>query len=492
MRGTGDDDENTRARATPLSKRRVLAAALCLGLIAGFFLSSTAGAATVTEYTGLTGYSPSSITSGSDGNLWFTEYGGNKIGRITTGGAITEYTIPTGSSGPWGITSGPDNNIWFTEMGGNKIGCVTTGGSFTEYTIPTGSSSPSGITSGPDNNIWFTEMGGNKIGCVTTGGSFTEYTIPTGSSYPSGITSGPDGKLWFTESATSANKIGCVTTGGSFTEYTIPTGSSYPEGICAGPDGRLWFTEEMGNKIGCVTTGGSFTEYTVPTGSGCPWGITSGPDGNLWFTEYMGNKMGRITTGGTVTEYTGLTASSYPFGITSGPDGNLWFTEYGANRIGSLKDETQRITGNPDVALAIAAPSDNTGMAFAIGSDNADEDSDADNLVNCKSNITYTVKINCDVTGNKTSDYMWEWNGSSYVASGNKLQTRMSMRKHGSTYAAITGTATAIDGFTSMSPTPDAGIDTYVDYKQPVNYGDQRLSSNTYRHLLTYTIVSSV
>ena len=406
MRGTGDDDVNTRARSTPLSKRRVLALALCLGLTAGFMLSSTASAATVTEYTGLTGYSPSSITSGSDGNLWFTEYGGNKIGRITTGGAITEYTIPTGSSGPWGITSGPDNNIWFTEMGGNKIGCVTTGG--------------------------------------------------------------------------------------SFTEYTIPTGSSYPEGICAGPDGRLWFTEEMGNKIGCVTTGGSFTEYTIPTGSGCPWGITSGPDGNLWFTEYMGNKMGRITTGGTVTEYTGLTASSYPFGITSGPDGNLWFTEYGANRIGSLKDETQRITGNPDVALAIAAPSDNTGMAFAIGSDNADEDSDADNLVNCKSNITYTVKINCDVTGNKTSDYMWEWNGSSYVASGNKLQTRMSMRKHGSTYAAITGTATAIDGFTSMSPTPDAGIDTYVDYKQPVNYGDQRLSSNHYRHLLTYTIVSSV
>jgi virginiamycin B lyase len=453
MRGTGDDDVNTRARSTPLSKRRVLALALCLGLTAGFMLSSTASAATVTEYTGLTGYSPSSITSGSDGNLWFTEYGGNKIGRITTGGAITEYTIPTGSSGPWGITSGPDNNIWFTEMGGNKIGCVTTGGSFTEYTIPTGSSGPSGITSGPDNNIWFTEMGGNKIGCVTTGGSFTEYTIPTGSSSPSGITSGPDGKLWFTESATSANKIGCVTTGGSFT-----------------------------------------AEYTIPTGSGYPWGITSGPDGNLWFTEYMGNKMGRITTGGTVTEYTGLTASSYPFGITSGPDGNLWFTEYGANRIGSLKDETQRITGNPDVALAIAAPSDNTGMAFAIGSDNADEDSDADNLVNCKSNITYTVKINCDVTGNKTSDYMWEWNGSSYVASGKKLQTRMSMRTHGdpNVYAAITGTATAIDGFTSMSPTPDSGTDTYVDYKQPVNYGDQRLSSNTYRHLLTYTIVSSV
>jgi hypothetical protein len=154
--------------------------------------------------------------------------------------------------------------------------------------------------------------------------------------------------------------------------------------------------------------------------------------------------------------------------------------------------DDQILTGNPDVGLAITAPSDNTGIVFTVGNDNADEDSDADNLVNCKSNITYTVKINCDVTGNKTSANMWEWSGSAYVESGNKLSTAMSMRKHGSTYAAITGTATAIDGFTSMSPTSDSGTDTYVDYKQPVGYGDQRLSSNTYRHLLTYTIVSSV
>jgi len=155
--------------------------------------------------------------------------------------------------------------------------------------------------------------------------------------------------------------------------------------------------------------------------------------------------------------------------------------------------DDQILTGNPDVGLAITAPSDNTGIVFTVGSDNADENSGADNLVNCKSNITYTVKINCDVTGYKTSAYMWEWNGSAYVESGNKLSTAMSMKEHtGGTYTPITGTATTIDGFTSMSPTPNSGTDTYVDYKQPVNYGDRRLSSNSYSHLLTYTIVSSV
>jgi virginiamycin B lyase len=109
---------------------------------------------------------PYGITSGPDGNLWFTEAGGNKIGRITTGGSFTEFTVPTGVSDPFGITSGPDGNLWFTEAGGNKIGRITTGGSVTEFAVPTASSGPSGITSGPDGNLWFTEQFGNQIGRV--------------------------------------------------------------------------------------------------------------------------------------------------------------------------------------------------------------------------------------------------------------------------------------------------------------------------------------
>src|SRR5215831_14092830 len=62
---------------------------------------------------------------------------------------FTEYTAPTANSNPYVITSG-FGNLWFTEYGGNKIGKLTTTGSFTEYTVPTASSGASGITSGPD------------------------------------------------------------------------------------------------------------------------------------------------------------------------------------------------------------------------------------------------------------------------------------------------------------------------------------------------------
>jgi streptogramin lyase len=35
------------------------------------------------------------ITKGPDGNLFFTETAADKIGEITTAGAITEFAIPT-------------------------------------------------------------------------------------------------------------------------------------------------------------------------------------------------------------------------------------------------------------------------------------------------------------------------------------------------------------------------------------------------------------
>ena len=37
-------------------------------------------------------------------------------------GAVTEFPLPTASAEPEGIASGPDGNLWFTEWVGNNIG----------------------------------------------------------------------------------------------------------------------------------------------------------------------------------------------------------------------------------------------------------------------------------------------------------------------------------------------------------------------------------
>jgi streptogramin lyase len=49
------------------------------------------------------------IVAGADGALWFTEAGGNKIGRITADGkSIMEFPVPKDSASPMGIAAGPD------------------------------------------------------------------------------------------------------------------------------------------------------------------------------------------------------------------------------------------------------------------------------------------------------------------------------------------------------------------------------------------------
>jgi virginiamycin B lyase len=109
----------------------------------------------------------SSIVTGPDGALWFTEFGASKIGRITTSGQISAFNLaPNGQ--PQGITAGKVGAVWFTEAAAqaNAIGRITIGGPVATYSIPTRFSDPVGITSGPDQALWFTEAGRRKIGRI--------------------------------------------------------------------------------------------------------------------------------------------------------------------------------------------------------------------------------------------------------------------------------------------------------------------------------------
>jgi streptogramin lyase len=290
--------------------------------------------AVITEFSaGISANSqPVGITSGPDGNLWFTEIAADKIGRITVSGTVTEFGVSAGS-GPRGITSGPDGNLWFAEFDGNRIGRITPTGTVTEFSAGISADGlPESIVAGPDGNLWFTEEGGNRIGRITATGTVTEFSVGT---EPISITVGPDGNLWFTEWI--SNEIGRITPTGTVTEFSTGiTTNSRPFYITVGPDNNLWFTE-YANRIGRITPTGTVTEFSagISAGSG-PTSITAGPDGNLWFTEQVGNQIGRITPSGTVTEFSVPTGSSIPYTITVGSDSNLWFTEYSGNQIGRL------------------------------------------------------------------------------------------------------------------------------------------------------------
>jgi streptogramin lyase len=180
------------------------------------------------------------ITAGPDGALWLAE-SSNRIGRIVPGGALQQFTIPFDCN-PNGITTGPDGNLWFTGEHGDSIGRLTPGGEFTRFGIPSAGSGPVDITAGPDGNLWFTEGSGGRIGRITTDGHVDEFPLPA-SHQPGAIAAGADGNLWFTQ--VRRDGIGRITAAGEFSEVPLPVAGE-ARGITAGPDGNIWFTTTAG------------------------------------------------------------------------------------------------------------------------------------------------------------------------------------------------------------------------------------------------------
>ncbi|MBO2450471.1 hypothetical protein J4573_25435 [Actinomadura barringtoniae] len=238
---------------------------------------------TVTAYAA--GQSAYDITTGSDGAMWFTT-GSRLVGRLDPAtGAVTTVPLPAdstpGENVLGGITSGPDGNIWFTEPGKGKIGrIVPSTGALNEFAVRTAASRPQDITAGPDGNLWFTEKAASNIGRITPAGAVTEYPLPGTMSAPMRIINGPGGKLWFTEPGR-----GLI---GRLDPAAPPTGAANPALPGSGtapqlggalfqnrcPQGTLCITE---TTTGGSTKIGSFNQ-TLPPGAIRITGFLAPPD----------------------------------------------------------------------------------------------------------------------------------------------------------------------------------------------------------------------
>ena len=280
------------------------------------------------------------IVTGPDGNLWFTEYYSNSIGRITPDGVVTEFSEGiTPGGGPFAITAGPDGNVWFSEVNANYVGRVTPDGTITEFGV--GGDSLfyiAGIATGPDGNLWFTNYYGGQIGRISPQGdhvtSFGTGITPNSGPYAIALSS--DGNLWFTEYEVGG--IGRITPDGTITEFrgSIPTNAE-TRNIAAALDGTLWFTYENNvGGIGEITTAGDVTLYNTGSFGFGPQGIAIDAGNNIWFTGSPANNapypqvslMDR--TGAAAFDECETNLAPDAEDLTAGPDGNLWFTSYKA------------------------------------------------------------------------------------------------------------------------------------------------------------------
>jgi virginiamycin B lyase len=322
------------------------------------------------------------IVAGPDGNLWFTDPANNQIDRATPQGVITQFSLPVhnvtspfdGTVGPddpmpADIVVGPDHNLWFTESGVDRIGRITTAGAITEFTTPTANSNPLALAAGADNNLWFTESGTNAIGRITPAGKITEFPLRNlDVSYSDGIASGPGGDIWFAANDDNGNSVvGRITAAGKVTSYPLPAGAV---SMVSGPGGDLWVATS-GGEIDRVNSVGSITSYPISTGDGAS-SIALGPDGNLWFALDGTNQLGRITADGAISEFSVPDPAAATDGgstlqigaLVTGSDQNLWFVDANNPQIGQIAVSGALLAGGSDATVTAGASSPATVASF--------------------------------------------------------------------------------------------------------------------------------
>ena len=286
------------------------------------------------------------LTSGPDGNVWFADQGcmglGHcAIGRLSPQGQITTFErgLNRGSL-PSTIVTGADGALWFTDNGRRPaIGRITPQGRITEFSRGLRrDSQPFELTAAPTGDVWFTDQGKHPaIGRITPRGRITEFRhgLARGS-VPFGIAAGTDAQIWFTDRGCSGGghcAVGRITTSGQIAELRrgLRRGGQ-PLGIAAAAGGQMWFADSDG-AIGQVSPGGAITEHTRGLNAGSsPVAVAAGPDGAMWFTdEGQVPAVGRVTAEGVIREFSaGVPSGSEPAAIAPAADGRLWFTDEGS------------------------------------------------------------------------------------------------------------------------------------------------------------------
>jgi streptogramin lyase len=307
----------------------------------------------------------------------------------STSGDITEYQIPTSSSGPEAIVSAPNQVFWFTEFNTGKIGELfgqngtihdfkanATGAeaaslavdklgriwfsdpsghgsiwvfntntmTFRRFNTTTANSFPLSIFIDQDNNTWFTEVTADKIGEVLYSNStMKEYDMPTGSGPAVIAHQNGTPLLWITE--TYSNRIAKfnMTDHKLLQEYTPTPVPASPLGIGLDGAGGVWIAEHGGSSVDEFFQSNSALRRfstSCPTGGyayTAPATVTIDAKGRLWFVEHLANRVGRLDpASNTLDEFSGVAYGSYSVLNTLDSSGNFWFTQYAANEIGMI------------------------------------------------------------------------------------------------------------------------------------------------------------
>jgi len=273
------------------------------------------------------------IVAGPDKNMWFLDWLGPGLVKMSMSGATTEYPLPTDpvTLDPEFIVNGPNNRFFILTQPG-AVEFANLNGLIKWYKLPTDSGF-AGIAAGQDGNAWVTAD--NNIYKVSPTGSIQQYAYPGGRGSNDPITVGPGNLLWFGDNI--SNSIGSIDpSNGTILEYAIGRSCGNVSSIVSPPDGNLWFNCPAFNPgfVVRMTPAGATTFYQIPEPNTLPLAATVGPGGWPFFIvdPSQGVQPGLLrvnTANGVMTMLPAPYGSDFFDGVAKGPDGNLWISGNG-------------------------------------------------------------------------------------------------------------------------------------------------------------------
>jgi virginiamycin B lyase len=243
---------------------------------------------------------PNGMATGPNNLVWFAETNVGKIGQVTisTPPIVTEFLLTPGAR-PTSITLGSDGNMWVVDPATSAVWKVSQKGVVGAPCLLPSGADPTSIVTGSDGALWFTEAGIDKIGRLPVTntaacGTVSQFKVPT--THNAGlatIVSAADGALWFTER--NAKKLGrMLVTGHVTNQYSLSPATS-PTGLVQGIDNNFYFSDTSSNQIGqFITTTQKVKLFKIPTANAQPGAMILGLDNEVYFVEPGADKLGQF------------------------------------------------------------------------------------------------------------------------------------------------------------------------------------------------------
>ncbi len=150
------------------------------------------------------------IAIDSDDQVWFSNVGGNYIGRYNPETKkVKTYPITVPLSQPGMMRFDKDGMLWICNLRSRQLGVLMTErGIYSVVELPGYNTVPQSLAPGNDNKIWIVDSMTNKIGyfdSITL--RWKMFEIPTPNSQSMAIVMDKAGDMWFTQNDRNANKI---------------------------------------------------------------------------------------------------------------------------------------------------------------------------------------------------------------------------------------------------------------------------------------------